>query len=533
MDQHNETFRFGSARTATERELKKAGLHDQSDDSLFFGFKGKKPLFYSGMGGAVMVAGARSGKLTTCLAYNACFGIARHSLVILDIKGEIAAISQYQVPDKKHCIYWNPLGLHGLPQHRINPLDYICKGSPSLVSGVKVLCENLIVSSGSAQGKYFEGRGQEVLEGIILTLTEINGVLTFPDLYHIVSLIPGGGDEWLNFGFEMSECGYPVSQRVEEEIAKSRDSSSNGFDGILGEIFRALSPLSDPVLMASLSPPYDFSMQQLCESDQRYQLNLMPSAEMVSPWAGVIKSIFVAGMIYKARAPHAPKQTWIMDECGQLGGFPMIPKLFTYAAGIGIQPFAVFQNTTQMDQLAPNAGDLISSSAALAIYFATRDLASATQLSRMLGAQTLEYDDPMQQAAARHAKTQAAQSILSGGDPLNAALTYRHQKEAAARKTKQNRLLRTPDEIIMTPADKGYAYVDGLEHPVSFDRRPYYEEKWMTGRWMGNPYHPPVDRIRVKTWWGYRRVDVCDVPVPPEFAHYPQYQSGYMRRLDL
>ncbi|MEP4987399.1 MAG: type IV secretory system conjugative DNA transfer family protein [Paracoccaceae bacterium] len=533
MDQHNETFRFGSARAANERELKKAGLYRQADDSLFFGFMGKKPMFYSGMGGAVLIAGARSGKLTTCLAFNACYGIAKHTLVFLDIKGEIAAISQYQVPDRKYCIYWNPLGLHFLPQHRINPVDYIRKDSLSLVSDVKVLCENLVVSSGSAQGIYFEGRAREFLEGIILTLTETKGVLTLPDLYHVISLIPAGGDEWLDFGFEMSQCGFPISRRIEEEIAKSRETSSNGFDGILGEIYRAVAPLSDPVLMASVSPPFDFSMRQLCESDQRYQLYLMPAAEMVSAWSGIIKAIFVAGMIYKARAPQAPKQTWILDECGQLGGFPMIPKLFTYGAGIGIQPFAVFQNTTQMDQLAPKAGDLISSSAALALYFATRDLPSATQLSRMLGVQTLEYDDPRQQAAAQHAKSQAAQAILSGNDPLRSALEYRHQNEAASRKTKQNRLLRTPDEIIMTPPDKGYAFVDGLAHPVFFDRRPYYEKKWMNGRWFPNPYHPPVDRVRVKTFWGYRTHMVRDVPAPANLAHYPQYACGRMRKIDL
>lgn len=322
---HNETYRFGSACFASDAEIRAERLHDQTDDALFFGFRGKKPLFYSGMGGALLIAGARSGKLTSMLAYNACFGIARHTLVILDIKGEIAAISLYQVPDDKHCYYWNPRGLHGLPQHRVNPVDYIRKDSPSLVSDVKVLVENLVVSSGSAQGEYFESRAREFMEGIILTLVHLNGVLTLPDLYNVINLIPGGGDEWLDFGFEMTECGYAISRRIDEEIAASRESSLNGFQGILGEIFRAVAPLSDPVLMASVSPPYDFSMKQLCESARRYQLYLMPPAEFVEAWSPVIKAIFVAGMIYKSRAPQAPKQTWILDECGQLGKFPMIP----------------------------------------------------------------------------------------------------------------------------------------------------------------------------------------------------------------
>lgn len=493
---------------------------------------GKKPLFYSGMGGALLVAGARSGKLTTTLAYNACFGIAKQTLVILDIKGEIAAISQYQVPDDKYCIYWNPLGLHGLPQHRINPVDYIRKDSPSLVSDVKVLCQNLVVASGSAQGVYFEGRAQEILEGVILSLVEQKGVLTLPDLYHVVNLIPGGGDEWLDFGFEMSQSQFPIARRVEEEIATSRENGSNSFQGIMGEIYRALAPLSDPVLLQSVSPPFDFSMAELCASNRKYQLYLMPPAEMVMPWAGVVKSFFVAGMIWKSRAPHAPRQTWIMDECGQLGKFPMIPKLYTYGAGIGIQPFAVFQNSKQMNGLVENGAELIASSAALSLYYAVRDLPSAEQLSRMLGTETLEYNDSLQQSRAELAKSQAAQAFISGGDPFAAVLNYRHHKQAASHRSQQRRNVRNPDEIIQTPPDKGYAFVDGLAHPLEYDRRPYFNEPWMAGRFMPNPYHPPCDAVRVKSGWGHRTLRVREVPTPSHLMHFPQYAHGRMRILE-
>lgn len=326
--EHNETFRFGSAQMATDRDIAAARHFQCVDDGLFYGFRGRRPLIYGGMGGGLLVAGARSGKLTTILGYAACHGMSKQNIVFLDIKGEIAAISQYQLPDSKHCYYWNPLGLHGLPQNRLNPVDYIRKDSPSLVSDVKVLTENFVVSTGSAQGVYFEGRAREFLEGITLTLVELNGTLSLPDLYHVVNLIPGGGDAWLEFGFEMSQSQHGLARRVEEEIAAARNSESNGFQGIMGEIFRALAPLSDPVLMQAVSPPFDFSLRQLCVDDQRYQIYLMPPAEYMESWAPIIKAIWVSGMIYKSRAPQAPKQTWILDECGQLGKIPPCAKAF-------------------------------------------------------------------------------------------------------------------------------------------------------------------------------------------------------------
>ena len=65
------------------------------------------------------------------------------SMLVLDMKGELAAISQDQTADRKHCIYWNPAGLHDLPQMSINPVDYVRIDSASLISDVKVLCQDL------------------------------------------------------------------------------------------------------------------------------------------------------------------------------------------------------------------------------------------------------------------------------------------------------------------------------------------------------------------------------------------------------
>ncbi|MEM6277800.1 MAG: type IV secretory system conjugative DNA transfer family protein, partial [Pseudomonadota bacterium] len=478
----NALNRFGSAVTASYQDISRAGFFTQHPNSLFIGFFGNRPRWYSGAGGLSIVAGARGGKLRDLLAYNICSGIYLLTMLILDMKGELAAISQKQTADRKYCIYWNPLRLHGLPYHRINPLDYIRIDSPSLISDIKVLCLNLIPDSGSPNGAFFESRAREVLEGIMVALTKQNGVLTFPDLYHVINLIPGGGDDWLNFAFEMSECGYPLSVRVEEEIAESRDDHTGGFKGILGEVFRAVAPLSDPVLMDAVSPPFDFSLGDPCCGDQAYQVYLMPPAEFVEAWAPILKSIFVGAMIWKARAPGAPQQTWILDECAQLGRFPLVPKMFTYGAGIGIRPVAVYQSADQMKATGPNADTIIPSSAACQLWFAIRDLASATSVSRMLGAQTLEYDDPAAQARARHAKQQALQALLNGDDPFSAGLSYKHHREEAERPSKQHRLLRTPDEVLNTPGDRAYVFVDGLGKPIYADRKPYSDQRFMAGR---------------------------------------------------
>lgn len=526
MDQSfNEEFRFGSAGFANDSDLRQAGFYQQERGSLLLGFHGRRPIYWNGAGGLLLVAGARSGKLRDVLAYNICCGIYTQSMLILDMKGELAAISQDQTKAGKHCYYWNPAGLHGLPQHRVNPVDYIRKDSKTLVSDTKVFCQNILPKSGSSNAGYFEERGQSFLEAIILTLVMLDGALTLPRLYEVVNLIPGNSDAWLDFAFEMQEARFPITKAVEEEIAAARGSNSNGFQGILGEVMKAMAPLSDPILLKSVEAPYDCSLADLC-GDNPAHFYMMPPAEFVESWAPVIKAMFVAGMIYKSRKPQATPQTWIMDECAQLGGFPLVTRMFTYGAGVGIRPWAVFQSLDQLKAIGPDAHNIIPASAAVQSYFGVRDIETAKRLSAMLGQQTLAYDESLLQNRAKHAREQAVQALLNGDDPVQTGLTLAHQSKASELRSKQQRFLRTPDEILNMSDKEQIIFADGLSSPILAQRRPYYEQRFMAGRFHPNPYHPPIDKVRVKALIGHCWCNVITAPVPAPYKSFPQYADG-------
>ena len=525
--------RFGSASFATYRDIKKAGMFDQQDNSLLVGFHGKKKIFYSGQGGWLIVAGARSGKLRDLLAYNICSGIYPGSCVILDMKGELSFIAQDQTPDGKHVIHWNPLGLHGLPKGRINPVAYIHIDNPALVSSVKLFCQNFLPMSKAQNAEYFDRRAQEFLEAIILTDVKLNGVVTLPHLYEIVNSITApNSDEWLDFAYAMANSGYPLSKRIEEEIANARSDTTGGFTGILGVLFKGFACLSDDKLLESVSPPYDFSLSQMCSHDQRYQLSLMPPAEFIEGWSPVIKSFFVALYLYKAHKPDSPQVTMFLDECAQLGAFPLLVKAFTYGAGVGLRPVAVFQSTKQMAAIGENAENIITSSAELRSYFGIRDLETATTLSKMIGAETLNYQDAVQIEKARHAKRQAVLAMMNGDDPITSALNYRHHAHDAQTPRQIRRDLMTPDELLHMPQGKMIFFTDRLSKPAYEDRRPYWESRFMAGRYHPNPYHPPADKTRVKTFWGHAWRKVICEPVPEQYAHYPQYADGMWSRIE-
>lgn len=527
-----EWFRFGSARFSTLSDLKAAGMLRRSPSSVFLGFLEGAPIWHDGDGGLLMVAGARSGKLRDVLAYNICSGVCPAStMLILDVKGELAAISRDQTPDAKFCYYWNPLGLHGLPQHRINPVGYLRRSSPTLFSDMKVFVEEALPQSGSANSQYFELNARRYAEAIGLALVQANGELTLPDLYRAITLLPAGEDAWLDIAWEMHRCGIDLCRSVETEIHAARTDSSGGFKGILGELQKALACLSDPVLRASVSPPFDFDLDGLCAASPAVQFYLMCPPELIAPWALVIKSLFTAAMVLKSRAPQAPRQTWILDECAQLKGFALVEKMFSFGAGIGIRPFAVFQDVSQMDALSPAARRVISSSAGVQSWFGLRDWESARRVSDMLGVETLDYFDAAQQGRAALESGALLQGMLSGGDPFAAAPRLAQQLRESSLRARQRRPLQTPDEVLNMALDRQFIFADGLPGAVHAQRAPYWSRRFMAGRFHPNPYHPPLDRVRVQGRFGPTWRPVIVEPAPAAFAHYPQYRDGFWSRI--
>lgn len=523
----NDKYRFGSSQAASEEEMEAAGFFDFAEDAVYCGKAYGRRLWFKSPGGILLCAGARSGKLTDFLAQNVCHGVLTHStLLILDPKGELAAISQDQTPDEKFCLYWNPFGLHGLPKHRLNPFGHLTWSSERLFSDIKFAMRGMLPASGAAQARYFELNARRIAEVIALTLVKTRGVLTFPDLYDTILSLAEGGQRWLDFAFEMHTSGIRECVTVEAEIANAQDDSSGGYRGILGELQAAMSCLSDPVLREALSPPFDARLEDLCSTEQAYQLYLMCPVEVIEDWAPVLKSILSTAKVLKSRHPQSPRQTWILDEAARLQGFEEVVQLFSDGAGVGIRPIIVLQEITQAADLGRNAVRKISSSAAMQIYFGVRDPDTAKRVSEMIGAETLSYDDPLHQGRARVKLWDAIRAAFAGEDVLENSLQLNQTRYETDHLSKQHRMTLTQDEVMRMARDKFVAFADGLSGFIDGERRRCLEQEWMAGRYQANPHHPPLDKVLVQTRRGPRWRPIIAQKVPDRYSHYPQYAGG-------
>lgn len=526
----NARDRYGTAGFCDAATAERAGALNHDDGGVYAGTMGGRPVVYSGPGGVLICAGARTGKMTMIGGQNLCTPFLSGNMIVLDGKFEAADIGRLQVAHNKHCYYWDPIGGSGFPDARMNPLDYLRADSASLGSDIKVFSQNAIPLSGSANAIYFERRAQEYLEAIGLTLAHIDEVLTYPRLYHIINLIPLDNEEWRAFAYEMHRMGG-VPARIEEEIANSREREGGGFLGILGELFKAFAPLSDPALMRALSPrddgSYDFSLSEMLCTDKRFQVHLFAPLEFTEAWAPILKAFFVAGMIYKSRAPSAPRQNWWIEEASFLKGFPALTQMFVAGAGIGTRPIISIQSLFQLKAIGGDAESIIPSSAGLQVFFGVRDDPSAELLSRRLGVQTLEYDDERAQAEAAHRRQEALYALASGEDAVSAALKASHFGHTSTLPQKKDRLLRTPDEITNMPPDRMIVFMDGLPRPLWAERAPFWTQSWMAGRYLPSRFNPPSHQVQVMGPRGPETRRVITEPVPDRFAHFPQYRDGY------
>lgn len=345
------------------------------------------------------------------------------------------------------------------------------------------------------------------------------------NLYRIVNAIEGDPDTWLAFLEKMGGSVYEHVRSIAGEMFYKQKDAPKEFSGIVSEAKKSLSFLDDPAFLSGLEKPA-FSLSVLCERPCNVYINI--PAEYIGLWSPYLRLLIGVAMLYKQRRSEAPRVVFMLDECGQLGHAEFLLRAMTFGRGAGILTQAVFQDLGQITRHYGREGvQTFIGSAQVRQFFGVRDLETAEMISRMLGNQTLSFDPELEQAAARTRSAHIVRELMAGADPFEAGLNYAQASRGATERKKMARPLLTPDELLRMPEDRQILFVSGIGcPPVAAWRKPYFQMRELAGRFMPNPYHPPLDRVRIPARFGTRWAWVVTEPVPDRFADFPQYQSG-------
>lgn len=520
-----EYARFGSARWAEHSELKATGL--LVPNGLPFGYAGQSLTLLDADAPKITIAGAGSGKARDLIVPMLCHP-SQESFAILDPRGELFSTSVYKLAAQDiHAYPWCPMGTLGIQGLACNPLDILDPTSATFHSDVQAVAASLIPSPEGSNGRYFELTAQSCLAALMKGRAEQRGFVSFACLYDLLNIIETDPYAWADEIEELSKSQFDDVWRTAKQMYDKQHEAPKEFSGIMGELFANLAWLNDPTLRASLADG-GFSLSVLSEDSPAARVHFIVPAEFLSVWAPLIRTLFQTTMLYKSRRPSARRVNLLVDEAGQLGKFESLLQAFTFGRGAGISAWAFFQDTGQiMRNFGREAIQSFLGSSALRQFFGVRDYETARLISNMIGEATFAYDDEEAQANARKARQAQAQSVLFGADPMAAAREFAHASRGANRKRHVRRPLITPSEVLGLPEDEQIAFVSGRNlPPIRAKKYPYYSRRELAGRYLPNPYHPPLDRISVPGRFGSKTLRVYERAVPEKYRHFPQYASG-------
>jgi len=189
----HEELRHGSGRWATEGEIRRAGL--LSGDGLHLGHFGRHRLRWQTDNPGIVFAGSGAGK-SRDLGVETILRSASTPMLVFDPKAELAQITKAAFVRYRVFMWcWNPAGLHGLPQNRLNPLDILTRDNPLLHSDCMSLVAGMIPLS-DGDGRHFELKAREYVTALTISLVERDGFVTFPSLWRVIQTIESNASAW-------------------------------------------------------------------------------------------------------------------------------------------------------------------------------------------------------------------------------------------------------------------------------------------------------------------------------------------------
>jgi len=445
----------GSARWATRKELRDAGLLDdagvvlcqtaearfesESDGRGGRRWKLRRPgtlIRHAGPEHVLVFAPTRSGKgigtvIPTLLSWPA-------SVVAYDIKKELWQLTAGWRRTFSHCLRFEPTGTGGV---RFNPLFEVRRGSGE-VRDVQTIAEILIDPEGKGDRDHWKLSGAALLVGVILhvlyaeadkSLSGVSAFLSDPlrTQYEVLermlttSHLPSGP--------------HPV---VAQTARAMMNKAENELSGVVSTAKAALSLYEDP-LVATNTARSDFQIADLMGADHPVSLYLVipPSdLERTRPLVRLIlqqigkrltEHMSVEGPGYRHRL------LMLLDEFPTLGRLSFFESALAFSAGYGIKCFLICQSLNQLEGAYGRDNSIMDNCHVRMAYGANRSETART-ISDLMGQATVTK----------------RQRSFSGVGLFGARSISESDHEFA-------RPLLTADEVLRLPFDDALLFVGG------------------------------------------------------------------------
>jgi type IV secretion system protein VirD4 len=433
-----------------------------------------------GVGGKIPYQGERhlllfgpngTGKGTRFLIPN-LLAIKDRSIVVVDPKGELAAVTAEYRRTVSDVVMLNPFDVLGLGSAGFNPLAHLDPQSPYFYDDAAALGEALIKVeskdphwSESAQGLIVALIMWEKLQrGDAANLENVRGMLTEPDRWEKYTGDDGKEHERLLAGLrytatEMaSDGGYEIASlasrfagRDTNELSSIRSTGDTQTRWLLSK------PMRDDLK----KPGVDFRKLK----DNPVTVYVILPAERMRTHSTWLRLVIVSALRALYR-PGGLRTLFLIDEMPALGHLGPLEDAFGLVRGYNVQITGICQDLAQLKALYEERWESFLANAGVVQGFAPNDLTTADWMSRRAGQTTLIASN-------------TSENVTPGTGQRSEGTSW----------NQISRALYLPHELMGFAEGTGLFWLAGMANGVRFFAPPYWKIESCVKRAAKNPYY--------------------------------------------
>ena len=444
---------YGSARWASARDVRKAGLFGKS--GIVLGrFRGRY-LRHAGAEHVMAFAPTRSGKgvglmIPTLLSWTG-------TAIIHDIKGENWALTSKWRSGFSRCIRFDPTDL---ASSRFNPLLEIRLGAQE-VRDAQNVADILVDPEGSLERRnHWDKTAHSLLVGAILHVLYAEDDKSLAGVATLLSDPARPIDETLERMLDANHLGSrdrPLTHPAVAEAARELlNKSENEKSSVVSTAISFLGLYRDPVVQRATSGS-DWQIADLFLGERPASLYLVVPPSDLSRTKPLIRLIL--NQIARRLCEELPerqdrRQTLLMlDEFPALGRLDFFETSQAFMAAYGVRAFLIAQSLNQVEK-AYGQNHSILDNCHVRIAFATNDERTAKRVSDMLGTMTEQ----------RNQKNYTGHRLAPW---LSHVMVSQQETQ---------RPLMTPGEIMQMPAEDALIFL-ASHPPIKARKLRYFEDQ--------------------------------------------------------
>ncbi len=399
-----------------DKPLGDAGLTGEQETSTRLGERNKSSIYlgryydaekedaaseiqYGGERHILMFGPNGSGKGTRFLVPNLLRGLREQSVIVIDPKGELAAITADARRAMGHKVFFlNPFGVLGLKSTPFSPLARLDPDSPTFIDDASAISEALIQED--SKDPHWSQSARGLVTGLIMwEVIEARREKREPVLINTRRMLTEPEEKAVRQDSAGQLQRIPV-KGLRATAGFACDCGDIGVESLLGRFTReptdeisSIQSTADTQTRWLLSPPMQDALQasEVVFSDlkkERCTVYIILPAERLRTHSVWLRLVIVSAL-HSLYRPGGLRTLMLIDEAAALGHLGALEDAFGLVRGYRVQIAAIFQDLAQLKALYKERWETFVANAGAVFGFAPNDLTTAEWMSKRSGQTTV------------------------------------------------------------------------------------------------------------------------------------------------